>query len=118
MPGDVLKKAPFEAGAEFANDARNVRPEVTLVILALALTCMAERLAWVSGKQCVDCAGEWLGVKCGDIIPDRRGGEVSGLLCCDDGRSWIFVPFDKAAGVKPWLCEHDAHIQSTAACAE
>ena len=85
MASDVFEEDPFEAVAELANDPGDVGPEVTLVVRAPAASCLAERLAWVSGKEDVEGAGKWSCVECGNVIPDRGGGEVSGALCRDKG---------------------------------
>ena len=85
VTGDVFEEYPFEAGAKFARDPCNIRPEVPLVICATALSSMAERLAWVSGKQGVECPGKWPGIECGEVIPDWCWGEISGALSSDEG---------------------------------
>ena len=113
MSRDILEEAPAQSVSEFSDDPFNVGPQVPFVVFSAALACEAERLAGVSGKQGVDRAGEGLGVEGGDIIPDRGGGKVSGALCGDERPPWVFFPFDKAAGVEPRLCEHEAHIKST-----
>ena len=118
MPRDVLEKAPTEGWAEFSDDPLNIGPQVPLVVLSAALSCLAERLAWVSGKQGVDRSGEWLGVECGNIVPDRRGGEVSGPLSGDKGLSGVFLPFDETSRVEARFCEHEAHIKATGSRAE
>jgi hypothetical protein len=108
---DVFEKDPF--GIDFADDAGNVWPEVAFVICAFAISGGAERLAGISGKHCVDRAVQGPSVKGGDIIPDRRGREVSGALCGDDGVSRVLLPFDKASRVEIRLCKHKAHIKAT-----
>lgn len=118
MSRDVFEEAPAQAGAKLSDDPFNVGPEVALVVFALALSCLTERLAGVSGEQSVDASGEGPGVEGGDVIPDWRGGEVSGPLGCDEGFAGVFFPFGKAAGVEPWLREHEAHIKATGSCAE
>ena len=85
MARDVFEEDPFEAGTKFANDPGDVGPEVALVVGTLALSGLAERLTWVSGHEGIEGPGEWLGVECGNVIPDRGGGEVSGALCRDKG---------------------------------
>ena len=116
MPGDVFKEDP--PGLQLVDDAGDMRPEVPLVVGALALSGCTERLAWVSGKHGVDRASEGTRVKGREIVPDRRGGEVSGPLGCDDDVSGVWLPLNKAASVETRLGEHDAHIKSSAARAE
>ena len=116
MPGDVFEEDP--CGADFADDTGNVRPEVALVIFAAPLSCLAERLTGVSGKDGVDRPAEGSSVEGGEVVPNRGWREVSGALRCDDDRPGVFLPLDIASSVKSGLCEHEAHIQASAACAE
>ncbi len=118
MARDVFEKDPFQPITEFADDAGDVGPEVARIICPLALSGHAERLAWISGKHGVKGASERLGVECGKIIPYGRWGKVSGALCCDDGASWVFFPFDKASCVEVWFGQHEAHIKATGPGAE
>ncbi len=85
VTGDIFEEYPFEAGAEFARDPGNLWPEVPLVVCTAALSSMAKRLAWVSGKKGVECPGKWPGIECGEVIPDRCRGEISGALSSDEG---------------------------------
>lgn len=116
MAGNVFEEHPL--GFDLADDAGDMRPEVPGVVGSLALSGRAERLAGVSGKHGVDRAPERLPVKGGDIIPDRRGGEVPGPLRCDDGLPGIFLPLNKASGVESWFRKHKAHIEATGSGAE
>jgi hypothetical protein len=118
VSGHVFKDDPSQGGAEFIGDPGDMGPEVAGVVCPKPLACHAERLAGVSGKQGVDGPGDGSGVKSGEVVPDWRGGKVSGALCCDDGRSRVGFPFDKGAGVETGLGKHEAHIQASAACAE
>ncbi len=116
MPGDVFEEHPFRF--DFPDDPGNVGPQMALVVVASPLPGMAEWLAWVSGKDGVECATEWPSVECGEVIPDSGGREVSRALGGDETSPGVFLPLDKAAGVKSGLCEHEAHIQASAARAE
>jgi hypothetical protein len=118
MAGDIFEEDPVEFVPEFTGDTGDVWPEVPLVGFSAALSGRAKWLAGVSGEKGVDCSGERTGVECGEVVPDRRGGEVSGPLCGDDDRSRVCVPFDICPGVEVGFGETEAHIQSSAACAE
>lgn len=118
MSPDVFEETPREVGAEFVSDPFDIGPEVSFVVFTFALSCLAERLAWVSGNEGVDCAGEWSGVECRDVIPDWGRGEVSGLLGCDKLFPWVWFPFDIATGVEAGFCEHKAHIKATGSAAQ
>jgi hypothetical protein len=118
MPGNILEKAPSEAGAELFDNSLDIGPKVPFVVFAFSLSSLRERLAWVSGEKCVEGSGKGSCVKCGDVVPDWGRGEVSGALgVCEDLARELF-PLDKASGVKLWLCEHEAQIKASASCAE
>ena len=116
MTSDVFEENP--SGFDFADDPGNVGPQVPLVVFALALSRMAERLAGVSGKDGVDDASERPSVEGGNVIPDGCRGEVSCALCGDDCRAGVFFPFDKASGVGLRLCQLQSHIKATGARAK
>jgi hypothetical protein len=118
VPGDVFEKDPSQSWPKFVGNSCDIGPQVPLVIGSLALSCHAERLAGVSGKDGVDRAPEGLSVKGGDIIPDRGWREVSGPLGCDDGPAGVILPFDKASRVKTGFGEHEAQIKATGSGAE
>jgi hypothetical protein len=115
MTGDVFEKDPSQGRAEFSDDAGNIGPEVPFIVGPAALSCHAERLAGVSGKEGVEGPGEGLGVKCGEVIPDWGGGEVSGALAGKDDGSGAFLPLDIATGVESGFGKTEAHIQACAA---
>lgn len=116
MSGDVFEEHPF--GCDFPDDPGNVGPQVPLVVVAFPLPGMAEWLARVSGEDDVESTPEGPAVECGDVIPDRGRGEISCALGGDEALPRVCLPLDKAAGVKSWLCEHEAHIKPAASGAE
>lgn len=116
MTGDVFEKDPF--GFDLADDAGNIGPEVPLVVGSLALSGLAERLAGIPGEDGVESTPEGPSVEGSEVVPDRGGSEVSGPLGGDEDAAGVFLPLDKAAGVETRLGKHEAHIQSSAACAE
>ena len=116
MPRDVFEKHPFRL--DLADDPGNVWPQVPLVVCAAPLSGLGKRLAGIPGEDGVERASEGSSVEGGDVIPDRGGSEVSGLLGGDECPPGIFLPLDEAAGVESRLGEHEAHIEATAACAE
>ena len=75
VTGYVFEKDPL--GAAFADDTRNVGPEVPGVVGALAFACGAEGLARVTGQDDVEGAVEDPGIEAAQIVPDRGRGEVS-----------------------------------------
>jgi hypothetical protein len=116
VPGDVFEKDPF--GGAFANDARDLGPQVTWIVGTAALSGRAEGLAGISGQHCVEGTAEGPGVETAEIIPDWRRSEIPGALGGDEDGTGPVFPFDKGAGVIAGLGEHEAQIKASAACAE
>lgn len=116
MPGDVFEKHPFRL--DFPDDPGNVWPQVPLVVVASPLPGMAEWLAGIACEDGVEGAPEGPSVECGEVVPYWRRSEVSRTLGGDEASPGVFLPLDKAAGVKSGLCEHEAQIQASASCAE
>lgn len=118
MAVDVFEEYPLKAITEFSGNSCNVRPEVAWIVLAKPVSRKAEWLARVSGKQGVDSSSERPGIKRGEVVPNWRGGKVSGTLGCDNCGSGVSLPLDKCAGVKAGFCKHEAHIKATGSGAE
>lgn len=118
MPGDVFEKHPAEPVAEGLDVALDVGPEVALVAGSETAAGGAEWLAGIAGEERVDRAGEGPCVERGDIVPDRRGAEISRDLAGDDRGAGIALPLDETSGVKPGLRKLEAQIKPTAAGAE
>lgn len=116
MPGDVFEEDPF--GTAFADDPRNVGPEVPRIFGATALSSSAEGLAGVSGKNGIEGAAEWPGIEAAQVGPDWGRDEIPRALGGDEDRPWPVLPFDEGAGVIAGLGEHEAQIKASAACAE
>lgn len=118
MPSDILEKAPAQAWSEFTGDSGNIWPDVAFVLVAFPLSRLTEWLAGVSCDKGVDGPGKGSGIEGGDIIPDRGVGHVSGPLGGNEGFAGVWLPLDIAPGMESRLCKTEAHIQSTATCAE
>ena len=116
VPRDVFEEDPL--GAAFPDDAGDIGPEVAGIIGATAFASGAERLAGISCKDDVEGAAKGTGIKAAKIIPDRGRGEVACALGSDEDGTGPVFPFDKGAGVKSGLGEHEAQIQASAACAQ
>lgn len=70
MMGDVLEED--EGRLAFADDARDMRPEMARVVRAEPLARDGERLARVARKDDVHTAAPWAAVEGGNVVPDRR----------------------------------------------
>ena len=116
MAGDVFKKDP--CGAAFCDDPGDIGPEMAGIVGTAALASGAEGLAGISGEDDVEGPSERAGVEGPKVRPDRGRGETPCTLRGDENRPWPVLPFDEAPGVISGLGEHEAHIQTSAACAE
>ena len=70
MMGDVLEED--EGRFAFADDPRDVRPEVPRVGRAAPLARHAERLARIARAEDVHRAAPWAAIEGGNVVPDRR----------------------------------------------
>ena len=116
MPGDVFKEYPFRR--TFPDDTGDLGPEVARIVGTAALSGRAERLARISGEEDVECTAEAAGIEGSQVIPDWGLGEIPGALGGDEDGTRPIFPLDKGARVIAGLCEHEAHIQASATCAE
>ena len=116
VTGDVFEEDPLWAA--FGDDTGDLGPEVAGVVGATAFASGAERLAGVSGEDSIKCAAEGTSIEAAQVGPDRGRGEIPGALGGDEDSARPFFPFDGAARVISGFCEHEAHIQPSAACAE
>jgi hypothetical protein len=69
MMGDVFEKD--ERGFNFADNARDVGPEVSGVFRPKAFACQRERLARVARREDVHCAAPRPAIEGGNIVPDK-----------------------------------------------
>ena len=116
MPCDVFEEDPF--GLAFADDPRDVGPEVAGIVGAAALACRAEGLAGISGKDGIESAAEGPGIEAAQVGPDWGRDEIPRALGGDEHRPWPVLPLDESAGVIAGFGEHEAQIKASAACAE
>ena len=116
VPGDVLEEDPF--GTAFPDNPGDVGPQVAGVISPAAFASGAERLAGISGEDCVEGPAERPGFEAAQIIPDWGRGEIPRALGGNEDGAGPVLPFDKGAGVIAGLGEHKAQIKASAACAE
>ena len=116
VTGHVFEKDP--SGAAFPDDSGDIGPEVAGIVGATALSGSTEGLAGIPGEDDVKGAAKGTGIKAAQIIPDRCRGEIPGALGGDEDGTRPIFPLDKGARVIAGLCEHEAHIQASATCAE
>jgi len=116
VAGNIFEVDPFRG--TFPDDARDLGPEVAGVIGTAALSGGAEGLAGISGEDDVECPAEGPGIEAAEIIPDWGRSEIACALGGDEDGAGPVFPFDKGAGVIAGLCQHEAQIKASAACAE
>lgn len=116
MMGDILKKD--EGRLDFADDAGDVRPEVTRIVRAAALARDGERLARIARSDDVHRAAPQSAVEGGNIVPDRR--VIHGRVFhprhdngCGEG-----LPFDMAHRTISGQCDGEPEVDSSSAGAE
>jgi hypothetical protein len=116
VTGDVFKEDPFRG--TFPDDAGDLGPEVTGIIVTTALSGGAERLAGISGQHGVEVTPEGPGFEAAQIVPDWCWGEIPCALGCNEDGARPILPLNERAGVIAGFGEHEAQIKATAACAE
>ena len=116
VTGDVFEEDPFRAA--LADDPRDAGPEMAGIVGPATLSGRAEGLAGIACEDGVEGAAEGASVEAAQVGPDRGRGEVPGALSGDEDGARPVLPFDEGAGVKAGLCEHEAQIKASAACAE
>ncbi len=116
VTGDIFEKDPF--GGTFPDDAGDLGPEVARIVGAATFARRAEGLAGISGEDDLEGTAEGPSIETAQVIPDWGRGEVSRALGGNEDRAGIVLPLDEGAGVEAWFGQHDAQIQSSAACAE
>ena len=77
MPADVFEEA--KRRFDLADDAFDVRPEMSWVFVAELSSGDAERLAWVTAMHDIHDAAPRSAVKSGNVVPDRR--LIQGFVC-------------------------------------
>jgi len=116
VTGDVLEEDPL--GSAFADGAGNIWPEVAGIVGSTSFSGRAEGLAGVSGEDDVEGTEEGPGIEAAQVVPDWCGREIPSALGGDEHSSGPVLPLDEGAGVIAGLGQHEAHIQTSAACAE
>ena len=116
MMGDILEED--EGRFDFADDAGDVRPEVTRVVRAPAFARDGERLARIARSDDVHRAAPWAAVETGNVVPDRRA--IQGRVFhprhesgCGEG-----FPFDMAHSSISEQGDGEAEVDATGAGAE
>jgi hypothetical protein len=113
---DVFEEDPFWDA--FPDDAGDLRPQVAGIVGAAAFASGTEGLAGISGENRVKGTAEGPCVEAAQVVPNWGRGEVPSALGGDEDGAGPVFPFDKCAGVKTGLSEHEAQIKASAACTE
>lgn len=116
MVGDVFEEHPF--GLDFADDARDVRPEVAGVVGSPPVSGRRERLAWVPGREEIHAAAPRLAVEGLNVVPDRS--LIQGLVFHpghESGRGECF-PLDETNSAISGLGDMEPKLKSSRSGAE
>ena len=116
MMGDILKKD--ERRLDLADDAGDLRPEVTRIVHAAALARDGEWLARIARRQDIHRATPWFAVEAGNIVPDRRAIQCRVFHPRHDNGCGEGFPFDMAHSTISGECDGEPEIDSTSAGAE
>lgn len=116
MAADVLEEDP--SGLDLADDARDLRPEVTGIRRSPTVPGLAERLTGVTGRDEIHAAAPWSAVEGSEIVPDSRRSQ--GLVFHpghESGRS-VGFPLDVTHSPIAGLGDMDAEVEATVAGAK
>ena len=110
--------APDPIGFDLVDDAGDLGPKVTRILVAGALSGIAEGLAGIAGRDEMNAAAPRSAVEGAEIVPDRR--LIQGLVfhpCHESGRS-VAVPLDESHSPVSGLGDVEAEVEAGIAGAE
>jgi hypothetical protein len=81
MTGDVLEET--ELWMALAHDAGDVGPQVPIIVCTVAVSCDAERLAWVAANDEIHHSTPRTSVERRDVGPNRRIIQGTSLHRCN-----------------------------------
>lgn len=116
MSGHVLEEAPFRPG--LGDDARDLGPEVTRVLLALPVAGKAERLAGIAGSDDMNAASPRSAVEGAQVVPDRSRSQGRVRHPCHESGRGETVSLDMTHSSVSGLCEVKAEIEASDAGAK
>jgi hypothetical protein len=110
MAGHVLKEA--HGGPHFGDDPGDVWPEVSRIMLALAVAGKREGLAGISGSDEMNFAAPRKAVEGFEIVPDRSRSQGRVRHPCHEIGRAETVSLDITNSTISGLCDVHAEIQS------
>jgi hypothetical protein len=116
MAGDVFEEAPL--GGDFADDPRNVGPEVAGVGFSFSQSREGERLAGITGSEDMNAAAPWAAVEGFEIVPDRSRIQGRVRHPRHEGGCGETVSLDIAHGAIAGLSDVKAEIEASDAGAK
>ena len=116
MPADVFEEA--DGRFDFADDAGDVRPEVTRVFVAELFSGDTERLAWIAAMDDIHNAAPRFAVEGFNIVPERRTIQGRVFHPCHESGRCIGVPLDVTNSSIAGDGDVDAEIEAADARAE
>lgn len=116
MMGDILKKD--EGRLDLADDAGDMRPEVTRIVRAPALARDGERLARIARREDIHRTAPWFAVETGNVVPDRRAIQGRVFHPRHDNGCGEGFPFDMAHRTISGQCDGEPEVDTTGTGAE
>jgi hypothetical protein len=110
--------APDPLRVHFLDDARDLRPEMAGIGITAAPPCVAEGLAWITGRDEMNAVTPSAAVEGSQVVPDSR--LTQGRVVHprhESGRRMAF-PLDESHSSVVWLGDVQAKIESSITCAE
>jgi hypothetical protein len=116
MAFDILAEDPLRT--DFVDDPGNIRPEVSRIGVAETLAGIAERLAWIAGRDEMNSAAPRSAVERLKIVPDRRLCQGLVFHPGHEGRRSMGFPLDVTHSPISWLGDVDSEIETAVPGAE
>ena len=116
MMGDILKKD--EGRLDLADDAGDMRPEVTRIVRAPALARDGEWLARIARREDIHRAAPWFAVETGNVVPDMRAIQGRVFHPRHDNGCGEGFPFDMAHRTISGQCDGEPEVDPACAGAE
>ena len=116
MMGDILKKD--EGRLDLADDAGDMRPEVTRIVRAPALARDGEWLARIARRQDIHRATPWFTIEAGNVVPARRAIQGRVFHPRHDNGCGEGFPFDIAHSTISGQCDGEPEVDPACAGAE
>jgi hypothetical protein len=114
MADDVLEEAPF--GLHFADDPRDLGPEVAVVVLSLPEAREGEGLAGITARDEMNAAAPRAAVEGSEIVPDRSRSQGRIRHPGHESGRCVSVSLDITHSAISGHCKVQAEVESSDPC--